>query len=73
MEQVNEPLERLPNYNKCALYVTMCMIDSDDGNTLKKLVKTDTDYFRLVYELAVNKLTDKDKVFDIRHYFCEIL
>lgn len=49
------------------------MIDSDSGSTLKKLVQDDIEYFKLVYLLAIDKLTDKDGVFDIRHYFCKIL
>ena len=73
MTILDESIEKQPSYNKCALYVTMCMIDSDDGETLKKLVPDESEYFKLVYNLAVNKLTDKDGVFDIRHYFCEKL
>ncbi|WP_287385842.1 hypothetical protein [Lachnospira sp.] len=73
MAILDEPLEKSPVYNKCALYVTMCMIDSDSSNTLKNIVKDDNEYFRLVYSLAVDKLTDRDGVFDIRHYFCEFL
>ena len=73
MTIIDEPLEKAPCYNKCALYITMSMIDSDSSNTLKKLVEDDIEYFKLLYSLAVDKLTDKDGVFDIRHYFCEIL
>lgn len=73
MEIIDESIEKFPNYNKCALYVTMSMIDSDSGGTLKKLVSGDQEYFKLLHELSVDKLTDKDKVFNIRHYFCEIL
>lgn len=73
MVTIDEPLEKSPYYNKCALYITMCMIDSDSGPTLKKLVETDLDYFKLVYNLAIDKLTDKDKIFNIRHYFCDFL
>lgn len=73
MTAIDEPIEKNPSYNKCALYVTMSMIDSDSGNTLKRLVPDDIEYFKLLYSLAVDKLTDRDGVFDIRHYFCEIL
>jgi len=73
MESIGEIIEKSPNYNKCALYVTMCMLDSDSSNTLKKLVENETDYFKLLHSLAVDKLTDKDGVFNIRHYFCEFL
>ena len=71
MSNLNEILEKAPHYNKCALYTTMCMIDSDSGETLKRLTQSDTEYFKLLYDLALDKLTDKDGVFDIRHYFCE--
>ena len=73
MEQLGEPLEKSSHYNKCALYVTMSMIDSDSSDTLKKVVDSDQDYFKLVHSLALDKLTDRDGVFDIRHYFCNIL
>lgn len=73
MSIIEEPIEKSPSYNKCSLYVTMSMIDSDSGSTLKKLVQDDIEYFKLLHSLAVDKLTDKDGVFDIRHYFCEIL
>jgi len=73
MTAIDEPIEKNPSYNKCALYVTMSMIDSDSGSTLKRIVSDDLEYFKLLYSLAVDKLTDRDGVFDIRHYFCEIL
>jgi hypothetical protein len=38
MSIIEEPIEKSPSYNKCALYITMSMIDSDSGSTLKKLV-----------------------------------
>lgn len=73
MTTIGENLEKSPSYNKCALYTTMSMIDSDSSNTLRKIVPDDIEYFKLLYSLAVDKLTDKDGVFDIRHYFCEFL
>lgn len=73
MTVIDEPLEKSPSYNKCALYVTMSMIDSDSGSTLKKVIQDDSEYFKLLHSLAVDKLTDKDGVFDIRHYFCDFL
>ena len=72
-------LEHVPFYNKCALYVTMSMIDSDDGPTIAELMgkdgvaTNDMDYFGVVHKLALNKLKDKDKVFDIRRYFHDML
>lgn len=73
MNSIEEPIEKSPHYNKCALYITMSMIDSDSSGTLKKVAPDELDYFKLVYSLALDKLTDRDGVFDIRHYFCEIL
>lgn len=68
MEQNGFALEKWPCYNKCALYVTMQMIMSDSSSTLSKYVDKD-DMFKVVYDLAVDKLTDIDKKFDIRKYF----
>lgn len=68
MQQQGYPLEKEPCYNRCALWVTMNMIMSDSSQTLGKYV-SNGDLFKMVYELAVDKLTDKDGVFSIRHYF----
>ena len=68
MEQNGYPLEKDPCYNRCALWVTMNMIMSDSSQTLGKYV-SNGDLFKLVYEIAVDKLTDKDDVFNIRLYF----
>jgi hypothetical protein len=61
-------LDKEPYYNRCALWTTMNMIMSDSGNTLKKYVD-DANLFKAVYDLAIDKLEDKDSVFNIRHYF----
>ena len=58
-------------YNECALYITMCMILSDSGNTLSTLVSDQKKLFELVYHLALDKLNDKDGKFNIRKYFLE--
>ena len=68
MEQHGFALEKEPCFNRCALWVTMNMIMSDSGETLAKYVENDK-LFNLVHGLAVDKLTDKDEVFNIRHYF----
>jgi hypothetical protein len=68
MEQHGYDLEHEPCYNQYALFVTMEMIMSDSQETLKKYVADDK-LFDAVYELAVDKLTDKDMNFNIRHYF----
>lgn len=61
-------LESEPNYNRCALYATMNMLMSDSGDTLAKYIEKDN-LFKAVHDLAVDKLTDKDSVFNIRSYF----
>ena len=61
-------LEHEPCYNICALYATMNMLMSDSGDTLAKYVENDN-LFKAVHDLAVDKLTDKDGVFNIRSYF----
>ena len=68
MEQNGFPLEEWPCYNRCALYVTMNMIMSDSSGTLSHFV-SNGDLFKLVYELAVDKLKDKDQMFNVRVYF----
>ena len=61
-------LESEPSYNRCALYATMNMLMSDSGDTLAKYIEKDS-LFKAVHDLAVDKLTDKDGVFNIRAYF----
>lgn len=58
----------MPYYNPCALWVTMSMLMSDSSSTLSKYIKEE-DLFHAVYDLAIDKLTDKDGRFSIRHYF----
>lgn len=58
-------------YNECALYITMCMILSDSGNTLSTLISDQKKLFELIYHLALDKLNDKDGKFNIRKYFLE--
>lgn len=78
MEQSGEGMEHYPCYNRCALYVTMCMIDSDDRETITDLMgkassAPDLDYFKAVHRFALNKLKDHDGVFNIRRYFKDVL
>ena len=68
MGQNGYPLEMQPYYNSCALWVTMNMLMSDSSETLSKYVDNGK-LFKLVHDLAVDKLTDKDGVFNIRSYF----
>ena len=68
MEQHQLPLDKEPEYNSNALWVAMNMEMSDSSNTLAKYIDKDR-LFAAVYDLAVDKLTDKDRVFNIREYF----
>lgn len=68
MEQHGFDLEHEPAYNQCALYVEMNKIMSDQGETIAKYIDKDN-VFKFVYEMAVNNLTDKDGVYNIRSYF----
>ena len=68
MEQAGYPLEKEPYYNRCALWTTMNMIMSDSSETIKKYVENGN-MFKLVHDLAVDKLTDSDNKFKIRAYF----
>ena len=68
MNQNGYALEKEPYYNSCALFVTMSMIMSDSGDTLNKYVD-DSRMFEVAHDLAIDKLTDRDKKFNIRHYF----
>ena len=68
MEQNGYQLEEWPCYNRCALWVTMNMIMSDSSETLSKFV-SNGDLFKAVHELAVDKLKDKDSMFNVRTYF----
>jgi len=64
-----------PYYNAFALATTMSMILSDSGQTLKDELGSDIrpakadEILRIVYRLAVDKLKDKDKKFNVRKYF----
>ncbi len=76
MTNLGLPMQDEPHYNQEALYVTMQMICSDDAETLMSYLgmrdlnngNRET-LFKLVYKLALNKLCDKDKMFNIREYF----
>ena len=75
MNNFDVETEEEPYYNEDALYVTMCMISSDSGATITEMlnslmVNIDKEtYFRFIYQLALDKLKDKDKMFNIRSYF----
>lgn len=76
MTNLGLPMQDEPHYNQEALYVTMQMICSDDAETLMSYLGMQDlnngnreTLFKLVYKLALNKLCDKDKMFNIREYF----
>lgn len=74
MASMSYPTNEEPYYNDNALYVTMCMITSDSGNTLTTFlnsngIQSKDAMFKLVYSLALDKLKDKDGFFCIRSYF----
>lgn len=69
MSEIEGVFEEEPYYNSCALYTTMCMIMSDSGKTILDLGYDERDTFMLVYHLALDKLKDEDKMFNIRAYF----
>lgn len=65
-----------PYYNEYALYVAMCQVYSDHGNTIAKMHGKDTieeiepnEVVKCMYNLAIDLLKDKDGVYDIRKYF----
>lgn len=76
---LEHPMECVPCYNSNALCVTMCMIDSDSGKTIGKMMgkegvaTNDMEYFEAVLQFAIDKLKDEDGVFNIRRYFKNIL
>ena len=61
--------EEKPYYNSYALFITMCLIDSTQGKTLREYLKAEDEsdgFFHLVYRLAVDQLKDKDGFFNLR-------
>ena len=72
LEEMGVPTEEEGCYNWCALYTTISMITSDSGETLMKYAAVEMDdkkLLELIYHLALDKLKDKDEVFNIRKYF----
>lgn len=75
MSEMEYPMCEEPYYNDSALYLTMCMISSDSGETLRRIMQSrgiavdDDSMFEAIHLLALDKLKDKDGVFDIRLYF----
>ena len=75
MTNLGFPQEEEPYYNEHALYVTMSMISSDSGETIVSTMNANglnierDPLFKFIYKLALDKLKDKDNMFNIRSYF----
>lgn len=75
MESMGMETEEPPCYNSYALWVTMNMIHSDDGESIAEIKGVPLaqipaeQLVRIIHRLAMNKLKDKDGVFCIRRYF----
>ena len=74
MESFGLPLEEMPAYNRCALWVEMNKIYSDFGEEIasllgKPLSPSDKDIISACYKMALKNLKDKDGIYDIRKYF----
>ena len=75
MEKLDARMEDTPYYNRYALFVAMNMVFSDSatsiaviaGKTLEEI--PEDELFADVHMLALDKLEDKDGMFDIREYF----
>lgn len=75
MDDMDLRKEDKPYYNKWALYVTMNMIYSDSAKSIAVIAGKTLDdipneeLFAAVHMLALDKLEDKDGMFDVRTYF----
>ena len=75
MEAKGLPLEDIPCYNSCSLWVEMNKQYSDSAETIaiimgKDLKDVSTDEMvNATYHLALDMLTDEDGVYNIRTYF----
>ena len=68
-------MEEMPYYNKWALYTAMNMVFSDSAHSIAKIAGKDLKdipderMFDYLYMIALDKLKDTDRMFDIRAYF----
>lgn len=71
MDSLALDIEHEPNFNACALWVTMNMLYSDHAETLAMAMGTTTSEIspEVFYHLAKDLLRDKDEKFNIRTYF----
>ena len=76
LDSLGIEMEEAPYYNSCAMWATISMIYSDSGKTLAELVFKkplaevgDVELLTLIHRLAIDKLKDRDGMFNIRKYF----
>lgn len=69
MERYGFPSSEEPYYNCYALFTEMNKMMSDHSDTYKKYSIPAETQFKMSYSLAVDNLTDKDGVYNIRKYF----
>ena len=72
LQSMGLPADVHPHFNHYALLVTMLMIQSDEGESLKDAIHAndrDERLVRLIYRLAADRLEDEDGKFQIRKYF----
>ena len=64
-----------PYFNRWALFTDMCKIQSDNFDTLKRIIglpshpATSEEMLAAIYQLALDDLRDQDGKFNIRKYF----
>lgn len=75
MDGVGIAIEESPYYNSCALWVTMNMIHSDSAQSIANIMGMPLadvpaeKMVKAVHSLALDKLKDVDKRFNVRSYF----
>lgn len=63
-------IDKVPDYNKWVLYVTMCKFASDQEKVISKLVNNDHNaYITACYDMSVSQLKDADRSRWVRQYF----
>lgn len=70
LQKDNKCIDNVPEYNKWALYITMCKFASDQGGVISKLVNNDSKAFiNACYDMSIAQLKDVDRPRWVRHYF----
>lgn len=69
MERYGYPTASEPHYNCYSLWVEMNKMMSDHSDTFKRYSIASDTQFKMAYDLAIDNLTDKDGVYNIRKYF----